>query len=177
MLTLWDLIEPVVKVFRSGQSIPAARRAPRRRPTTTPRHVPGRGVRERYEAVARELLATHGIRVRKWRRSSSGVAVVLTYRDGSVRKYIECPRPRGPMSMAIFLHEVGHHVIGVGTVSPRCLEELRAWQFAIAEMERRGLNITQAVRRRMDRSLRYAVGKAARRGIQSLPPELRAYAA
>lgn len=78
--------------------------------------------------------------------------------------------------MAIFLHEIGHHVLGVGSISPRCLEEYHAWMFALGEMERRGLNITEGVRRRVRRSLGYAVRKAQRRGIKSLPDELLAYA-
>jgi hypothetical protein len=76
------------------------------------------------------------------------------------------------MSAAIFLHEVGHHAIGFGTYSPRCLEEYHAWAFALREMERLELNITEAVRTRMHRSLKYAIDKARRRGLRELPPEL-----
>ena len=130
---------------------------------------------ERYEAIARELLQTHKIRVRKWRTSSSGIAVVVRYRDGTVTRYIESPRPKGPMSMAIFLHEIGHHVLGVGSISPRCLEEYHAWKFALEEMQRRGLNITDSVLLRVHRSLRYAAKKAQRRGIRDLPAELVPY--
>jgi len=42
----------------------------------------------------------------------------------------------------------------------------------MAEMERRGLNVTDAVRRRMHESLWYAVAKARRRGLRRLPAEL-----
>jgi hypothetical protein len=42
-------------------------------------------------------------------------------------------------------------------------------------MEERGLNITEAVRRRMHLSLKYAVDKARRRGLRELPPELAAF--
>jgi hypothetical protein len=42
-------------------------------------------------------------------------------------------------------------------------------------MEAQGLNITDGVRRRMHKSLHYAVGKAKRRGIKSLPAELEPY--
>lgn len=187
MLTLWDLVEPVVKAFRGGGVKPLSEVRPRAVSVaaskgkadarSASKTQPSGGVQAKYDAITRELLATHNIRVRKWRKSSSGVAVLLQYKDGSVRRYIECPRPRGPMSMAIFLHEIGHHVLGVGSITPRCLEEYKAWEFALAEMERRGLNITESVRKRVDRSLKYAVGKASRRGIRELPEELRAYAA
>ena len=106
----------------------------------------------------------------------SGVAWITTYRDGSSIRCLESPRPKSPMSLAIFLHEVGHHVIGLGTYKPRCLEEYHAWMYAVTEMQKRGVPVTDRVKRRMDRSLRYAVAKASRRGLRSLPPELHTYA-
>ncbi len=129
----------------------------------------------RYEAVTRLMLSTYGIRVRKWRTSMSGVAWFVTYRDGRVNRLIESPRPRGPMSAAIFLHEVGHHAIGFNIYKPRCLEEYHAWRWALDAMEALGLNITDQVRYRMHASLWYAVQKASRRGIRQLPPELEAF--
>ncbi|MDX2132617.1 MAG: hypothetical protein SFY69_11255 [Planctomycetota bacterium] len=203
MLTLWDLIEPVARVLRQPSRKPPTQPAPtqpaptqpapakpaptqpapaklapvkraRPRPAKTAARRPSAA--ERYEALVRELLAEHNIRVRKWRSGSSGIAVVLRYRDGSVRRYIECPRPRGPMSVAIALHEIGHHVLGVGAISPRCLEEWAAWDYALRTMEARGVPITDRVRRRVDRSLRYAVAKARRRGLRDLPAQLAPYA-
>jgi hypothetical protein len=127
---------------------------------------------ERYERITREMLEAHGVRVRRWRTHMSGIAWQVRYRDGSVKKLIESPRPKGPMSAAIFLHEIGHHAIGFNTYRPRCLEEYHAWRFAIEAMERLGLNVTDGVRRRMHNSLFYAVEKARRRGIREVPAEL-----
>jgi hypothetical protein len=126
----------------------------------------------RYEEITRTMLAEYGVRVRKWRTSMSGVAWQVTYADGSVARLIEAPRPRGPMSAAVFLHEIGHHAIGFGTYKPRCLEEYHAWRFALETMEARGLNVTDRVRERMRDSLRYAVDKARRRGLRKIPAEL-----
>jgi hypothetical protein len=126
----------------------------------------------RYEAVTRLMLKAYGIRVRKWRTSMSGVAWCLTYRDGTVKRLIEAPRPRGPMSAAVFLHEIGHHAIGFNVYKPRCLEEYHAWRWSLTAMEANGLNITDQVRYRMHASLWYAVAKAKRRGIKSVPDEL-----
>jgi len=126
----------------------------------------------KYDAMMRELLTLHGVRVRKWRTSMSGVAWCVRYRDGRSVRLIEAPRPVGPMSAAVFCHEIGHHAIGFEVYKPRCLEEYHAWAWAIAEMERRGLNVTDKVRERMHKSLEYAVAKSLRRGIKSLPPEL-----
>lgn len=129
----------------------------------------------RYEELTRDMLATHGIRVRKWRTSMSGVAWEVHYRDGTVTRLIEAPRPKGPMSAAVFLHEVGHHAIGFRRYRPRCLEEYHAWRWALDQMECRGLTITDGVRRRMHESLHYAVMKARRRGLKDVPAELEAF--
>lgn len=179
MLTLWDLIEPIRRALAGPKPVKAPRSRPRAalparaRPRAT---ATGATAQDRYDAIVKELLVAHGIRVRKWRSSMSGVAWITTYRDGSAVRCLESPRPKSPMSLAIFLHEVGHHVIGLGAYKPRCLEEYHAWMYAVTEMERRGVPVTDRVKRRMDRSLRYAVAKASRRGLKALPPELRSYA-
>ena len=71
--------------------------------------------------MAGRRLGEQAVGVRKWRSSMSGVAWQVTYRDGTVARLIESPRPRGPVSAAIFLHEIGHHAIGLGRFRPRCL--------------------------------------------------------
>ena len=81
------------------------------------------------------------------------------------------------MSAAVFLHEVGHHAIGLGRYKPRCLEEYHAWAWSLEQMQANGLHVTDAVRYRMHASLHYAVAKAVRRGIKGLPPELEPYLA
>ena len=88
---------------------------------------------------------------------------------------IESPYPKGPMSCAVFLHEVGHHAIGFNRYSPRCLEEYMAWDWAIRMMESRRLNVTDRVRKRMDDAVRYAIAKAIRRGLKQLPEPLVPY--
>ena len=132
---------------------------------------------ERYEQLTREMLQTYGVRVRKWRSSMSGVAWQVHYKDGTVSRLIETPRPKGPMSCAIFLHEIGHHAIGFDTHRLRCVEEYHAWRFAIDTMERLDFNVTDRVRKRMHDSLGYAVQKATRRGLRRVPEILIPYAA
>ena len=129
-------------------------------------------MQERYDELVREMKREYGLRVRKWRSSSSGCAWIVTYGDGTVSRLIESPYPRGPMSCAIFLHEVGHHAIGFGTYRPRCLEEYHAWKWSLDTMRARGLNVTAAVERRMAESLHYAIIKARRRGLKQLPEPL-----
>lgn len=188
MLTLWDLV-PTARVRRwiaaqldrggtkrapaSMGSVtipPRASQKPAPRPPAKA-HRP-QSAAARYEALVEEMLALHGIRVRKWRTSMSGVAWRVRYRDGREAKLIESPKPKGPMSAAIFLHEVGHHAIGLGAYKPRCLEEYHAWAWALDRMRERDITVTDAVHRRMHLSLAYAVAKAKRRGLRALPPEL-----
>lgn len=172
MSTLWDLVRGLVRPAAK----PAVRRAPSRPARAKPRRPRTAGpAQERYDAVTRAMLDLYGVRVRRWRKAMSGIAWEVHYRDGSVTKLIEAPRPKGPMSVAVFLHEIGHHAIGLGAHKPRCLEEFHAWKFALERMEEEGLNITDAVRRRVHASLHYAVAKARRRGLQSLPDELKPY--
>lgn len=132
-------------------------------------------MQDRYDAVVRLMLDRYQVRVRKWRSGMSGVAWYVEYRDGRRQNLIESPRPKGPMSAAVFLHEIGHHAIGFNVYKPRCLEEYHAWRWALAAMEAHGLNITDQVRYRMAGSLHYAVQKARRRGIKSIPAELTPY--
>jgi hypothetical protein len=138
--------------------------------------IEGLSASQRYEVMYKTMLNEHGVRVRKWRSSSSGVAWQLKWHDGTTSRLIESPKPKGPMSAAIFLHEIGHHAIGFDTYKPRCLEEFHAWMYSLVELESWGIQITQAVRDRVHDSLYYAVGKAKRRGLQKLPPELIVYA-
>ena len=132
-------------------------------------------MKEKYEAVIIEMKARYRFRIRKWRKSMSGCAWEIRYQDGSVTRWVESPRPAGPMSCAIFLHEVGHHAIGFRTFKPRCLEELKAWEWSLMTMRERGLNVTPAVEKRMHDSLRHAVAKARRRGLKKLPAALLPY--
>lgn len=185
MRTLWDLVDtPSPKIAakpaaptpaKTGSSSHGSREG-----GTFDLPVAGGLVRRtsaaRYEFMQKEMLSRHGVRVRKWRSGTSGVAWQVYYEDGTISRLIESPRPRGPMSAAVFLHEIGHHAIGFETYRPRCLEELHAWRFALDQMEEWGIGITDCVRKRVHESLAYAVAKAWRRGIKRVPVELAPFA-
>lgn len=102
----------------------------------------------------------------------SGCAWCVQYQDGRTIHWIESPFPKTPISLSIFLHEVGHHVIGFNRYRTRCQEEYHAWLWAIESMNQLGVPPDAKVRRRFELSMRYAVGKALRRGIRSLPRPL-----
>ena len=129
----------------------------------------------RYDRVTQAMLARYSIRVRKWRTSMSGIAWYVEYRDGSIQRLIEAPRPKTPLSASIFLHEIGHHAIGFGVYKPRCLEEYHAWMYSLQQMEAWNIEVTEKVKTRVHRSLRYAARKAMRRGIKKMPVELMGY--
>lgn len=186
--TLWDLLgltqpekqrrKPASRM-RSDAPAQVSRQAPahnRAKRETKPAPVSRRDtMQSKYDAMVEAKLSQYGVRVRKWRTSMSGIAWQIEYQDGRVSRLIEAPRPKGPMSAAVFLHEIGHHAIGFNVYKPRCLEEYHAWAYAIREMEAHGLNVTESVRRRMHNSLKYAVDKAKRRGLKALPAELEPY--
>lgn len=164
--TLWDILPA-----RRRKAIDAAMQPP----APTRSRTRQSSIRDRYDALVVEMKSAYSIRIRKWRSSTSGCAWEVHYADGSLSRLIEAPYPRGPMSCAVFLHEVGHHAIGLRTYRPRCLEEFHAWRWAIETMEKKGFNVTGAVRKRMHESLHYAIRKARRRGLRRLPEELVPY--
>jgi hypothetical protein len=125
--------------------------------------------------IVRQMKRRHEIRVRKWRRSMSGCAWRVYYHDGRVINWIEAPRPQTPLSLAIFLHEVGHHVIGFDRFKKRCEEEYHVWRWAIQQMRDLGVEPDGKVQRRFELSMQYAVGKALRRGIKDLPEPLKRF--
>lgn len=137
----------------------------------------GRPVQRRYDAVVNEMIAAYGLHVRCWRNSLSGLATLRLHRDGRLERWIEAPYPTSPLRMAIFLHEVGHHAIGLGIHRPRCLEEYLAWRWAIDRMAELGMPTDGTVARRFERAMRYAVSKSLGRGIRALPPEVRVFVA
>ncbi|MEL7483466.1 MAG: hypothetical protein AAFN41_03835 [Planctomycetota bacterium] len=170
MRTLWDLLPGWGSASEPASPPPKAPKPAHRRGA-----IKQSASEQKYDAMTRHMLKEHGVRVRKWRSSSSGVAWQVTYRDGTVSRLIESPRPRGPISAAIFLHEIGHHAIGFNRYKPRCLEEYHAWMYSLEQMERWDLNITERVHDRVHDSLHYAVLKARRRGLKRLPAELVPY--
>ena len=125
-----------------------------------------------YAAIIELMKARHDVRVRRWRRAMSGCAWRVYYHDGRVINWIESPVPRTPISLAIFLHEVGHHVIGFDRYRKRCEEEYHAWAWAIRKMRELGVEPDARVQRRVQLSMQYAVDKAVRRGIKHLPEQL-----
>ena len=118
------------------------------------------------------MTGRYDLRVRKWRTSMSGCAWRVYYVDGRVINWIESPLPRTRISLAIFLHEVGHHAIGFDRYKRRCEEEYHVWEWAMQQMRRLGIEPGEKVVRRYESSMRYAVGKALRRGIKRLPAPL-----
>lgn len=125
-----------------------------------------------YSPIVDEMKRRHAVRVRRWRTQMTGCAWRVYYRDGQVISWIESPYPKTPISLAIFLHEVGHHVIGFDRYRRRCDEEYHAWQWALAEMRRLGVEPDERVMRRYDLSMRYAVDKAVRRGAKQFSESL-----
>jgi hypothetical protein len=129
-----------------------------------------------FSLLVRTVKLKHDIRVRRWRKNMSGKAWRVYHHDGKVVNWIESPQPKTPISLCIFLHEVGHHVIGFEKYRRRCEEEFHVWKWALNEMRRYGVEPDARVLRRFEQSMRYAVAKAMRRGIKTLPIALLQFA-
>ena len=125
-----------------------------------------------YAPIIRMIKSRHRVRVRRWRSSMSGCAWRERYRNGREVNWVEAPFPKTPLSLSIFLHEVGHHVIGFDRYRYRCEEEYHVWLWALDEMRRLGVDPSGKVLDRFERSMQYAVSKAVRRGIKRLPEPL-----
>jgi hypothetical protein len=125
-----------------------------------------------YSSIVREMKRIYGVRVRRWRSAMTGCSWRVNFSDGRSIKWIEAPMPKTPMSLAIFLHEVGHHVIGFENYRLSCEEEYHVWLWALGKMEDLGVAPGPTVLRRFHQSMQYAVGKAFRRGAKSLPDAL-----
>jgi hypothetical protein len=128
-----------------------------------------------FSDIVEQMKLRYDIRVRRWRKSMSGCAWRVYYHDGRAINWIEAPLPKTPISLAIFLHEVGHHAIGFNTYRKRCEEEYHAWQWAIDQMRDLGVEPDGRVQRRFELSMQYAVGKAMRRGAKELPATLQQF--
>jgi hypothetical protein len=129
-----------------------------------------------FSSIVEQMKQRFDLRVRRWRRSMSGCAWRVYYHNGNVVNWIESPVPKTPISLAIFLHEVGHHAIGFHRYKTRCEEEYHAWQWAMNAMRQYGVEPDARVKRRFELSMRYAVDKAMRRGIKRLPEALSRFA-
>ena len=125
-----------------------------------------------YSSIVREMKSRYALRIRRWRRSMTGCSWRTCYADGRCINWIESPYPKTPISLAIFLHEVGHHVIGFHTYRVRCEEEYHVWLWAMNAMREYGIEPDARVHQRFQRSMEYAVGKALRRGAKRLPHDL-----
>ncbi len=125
-----------------------------------------------YASIVEIMKKRYDIRVRRWRTSMTGCAWRVYFHDGRAINWIEAPQPKSPISLAIFLHEIGHHVIGFSTYKRRCEEEYHAWVWAIRQMKKLGVEPDARVQNRFERSMEYAVAKAMRRGIKQVPQQL-----
>jgi len=128
-----------------------------------------------FTPIVDEMKHRYDVRIKRWRSSMSGKAWRVYYHDGRAVNWIESPQPKTPISLAIFLHEVGHHVIGFQKYRRRCEEEFHVWMWAINAMRRHGIEPDFKVQRRVELSMRYAVSKALRRVIKRLPESLLCY--
>jgi hypothetical protein len=127
----------------------------------------------KFDLIVEQMKAKYDVRVRRWRSSMSGCAWRVYYHDGRVINWIESPVPKTPISLSIFLHEVGHHAIGFDKYKQQCEEEYHVWLWAIDAMRKLGVEPDAKVMKRFNASMQYAVDKAVRRGLRKVPTLLK----
>ncbi len=125
-----------------------------------------------FDSIVNRMKTRYDIRVKRWRKQMSGCAWSIRHANGRCVNWIEAPHPRTPISLAIFLHEVGHHAIGFKKYKMRCEEEYHVWVWAIQQMRKLGIEPDEKVNKRFELSMQYAVGKAMKRGLKKLPESL-----
>ena len=130
-----------------------------------------------FDSIVSKMKTRYAVRVKRWRKQMSGCAWSVKHANGRSVNWIEAPHPRTPISLAIFLHEVGHHAIGFKKYKKRCEEEYHVWVWAIEQMRKFGVTPDEKVTKRFELSMQYAVGKAVRRGLKDLPESLMRFAA
>jgi hypothetical protein len=113
---------------------------------------------EPYEQAAAVLLRESGCTIRSYRSRNTGVAHTDAADWG-----IEVPHPRGPVSFAVFAHEVGHQLLHRNSSRLRWLHEVEAWEYALAQFDRFDLPGVERARVDAALSLRYAAAKTLRR--------------
>jgi hypothetical protein len=131
---------------------------------------------EIFRPIIQQMTRRHRVKVKRWRSNMSGCAWSVRHSDGRRINWIEAPFPKTPISLAVFLHEIGHHAIGFDKYERGCEEEYHVWMWAVATMRKLGIEPDARVLRRVEMSMRYAVEKAARHGMTQFPLALQAYA-
>ena len=111
-----------------------------------------------YEEAAALLVRESGVTIRKYRKAMTGIAYVNDEDWG-----IEAPEPRGPVSFAVFAHEVGHQLLHRTRNRPRWQEEIEAWEYAIHQFDRLGLDGRGLAFSRAALGVRWAIVKALKR--------------
>ena len=100
---------------------------------------------DNFAPIVALMKRRYHLRIHRWRKAMSGSAWRTCHHNGTSVNFIESPYPRTPLSLAIFLHEVGHHVIGFERYKKRCEEEYHVWVWALEEMKKLPFSIASEV--------------------------------
>lgn len=115
----------------------------------------------KWQQAVDQLIKESGVTVCRWRNSISGVAYT-----GDDDWGVEIPIPKGPVSFCIAAHEIGHQLKHRRNgKTPRWVEEVEAWEFALTQLERFELPGYNRALKAATSRLDYSFSKAVRRGV------------
>lgn len=115
----------------------------------------------KWQQAVDQLIKESGVTVRRWRNTNSGVAYT-----GADDWGVEIPIPKGPVTFCMAAHEIGHQLKHRGNgKTPRWVEEVEAWEYALAMLERFELPGRPRAVKRATRGVDYAFRKALKRGV------------
>lgn len=98
-----------------------------------------------------------------------GKAIPTTRYGPAFAGEVQIPPSRDPVRVAIAAHEFGHFDIGFSSRATVCKQELGAWIAGVTRLVRAKIIIDETAAQRIIDSISYAMSKAARRWIRSLP--------
>ena len=86
---------------------------------------------------------------------------------------IKIPHPKSVISLATFLHELGHIIHK--DIKPSCLQEYKCEQFAFNTIRKHGLKVKRKILNHSRWYIGMKLAMALNRGLKTIPSELKPY--
>ena len=85
------------------------------------------------------------------------------------------PEPKSAISLATYLHELGHHTLLSRNQKKSCLREFYAEQYSLDNLKRFGVKKNRKMVRHSNWYMSYSLGQALNRKMKDIPTEMMKY--